>query len=154
MKNIAVYSGFLKIYKKYSKIALGHGHGGYCAVDALVEFKINNDFIENYIIKSHHIYSPGYFVREDFQKQVDKFVDELVEYTQDRLLTADPDYNNVVDIKWICDDIERLFPMISCVITEIPNIGYTHVPEEPNINIHNTRINEIIEEIEQNEIEM
>ena len=153
MNNVVAYREYLKIYKKYSKVALGHGQI-YSPVDALVEFKIDNDFIKNHIAKSDCVFDRLGFVREDIQEQVDKFVDELVEYTQNQLLIGDPDYNNIVDVEWICDDIEELFPTISCVVTKIPNIAYTHIPEEPNIDLHSIDIDAIREEIEQDEKEM
>lgn len=134
----------LEIYKKYQKITLG---GGYL-VNVLVKFTIDIDFVKNYIIESNDIYDISGFVREDIEEQVGEFIDELVEYMQDRLLTADPDYINTVNIKWICHDIKESFPMISCEITKIPDISYTKVPEEPDISEFEGKISAIREKIE------
>ncbi len=134
----------LEIYKKYQKITLGCGY----LVNVLVKFTIDIDFVKNYIIKSNNIYNISGFVREDIEEQVSEFIDELVEYMQDRLLTADPDYINTVNIKWICQDIEELFPMISCNITKIPDISYTKIPEEPDVSAFEEKISAIRDKIE------
>ena len=139
---------YIEIYKKYSNITLGHGRGGYTPLNALVEFKIDSDFVKNYIVKSFETYT--YYTLYDYSSE---FIDELVEYTQARLHLTTPDYS-CVDIGRICEDIEKSFPMISCVITKIPDIAYTYIPEKPDINIHDTRINAIIEKMEQDEREM